>query len=147
MLTSADVGYRIDVTQPQGSRIRELTYRGKPVTDGQPFLVATNNYRASGGGSFPGVDAGSTVFAAPDANRDVLIAYIQRSKALLRASHGAARSWRFAAVTTRGPVVFHSAPGKLALAREAGLDNVTQLQADDGGGKGMALYGIDLSRP
>jgi 2',3'-cyclic-nucleotide 2'-phosphodiesterase / 3'-nucleotidase len=147
MLTSPDVRYRIDVTQPQGRRIRDLSYQGKPVRDSQEFLVATNNYRASGGGSFPGVDGGSTVFASPDANRDVLIAYIQRTKSLKRASHGAARSWRFAAVKTQGPVVFHSAPGKLDLARAAGLDNVTQLQADDGAGKGMALYSIDLSRP
>ncbi len=147
MLSSPDVSYRIDVTQPQGSRIQGLSYKGKPVQPGQEFLVATNNYRASGGGSFPGVDARSTIFSAPDANRDVLIAYIQRTKTLLRATHGAARSWRFAAVRTKGPVVFHSAPGKLELARAAGLDNITQLQADDGAGKGLALYGIDLSRP
>ena len=147
MLTSPDVSYRIDVTQPQGRRIQALSYKGKPVQDGQEFLVATNNYRASGGGSFPGVDGSSTIFASPDANRDVLIAYVQRTRTLTRASHGAARSWRFAAVKTQGPVVFHSAPGKLDLARAAGLDNVSQLQADDGAGKGMALYGIDLSRP
>jgi 2',3'-cyclic-nucleotide 2'-phosphodiesterase/3'-nucleotidase len=147
MLTSPDVSYRIDVTQPQGSRIQGLSYKGKPVQDAQEFLVATNNYRASGGGAFPGVDGSSTVFASPDANRDVLIAYIQRTRALKRASNGAARSWRFASVKTQGPVVFHSAPGKLDLARAAGLDNVTQLQADDGAGKGLALYGIDLSRP
>nr|WP_229418130.1 bifunctional 2',3'-cyclic-nucleotide 2'-phosphodiesterase/3'-nucleotidase [Massilia sp. Root351] len=147
MLTSPDVSYRIDVTQPQGRRIRDLSYRGKPVRDAQEFLVATNNYRASGGGGFPGVDGSSTVFASPDANRDVLIAYVQRTRSLKRASHGAARSWRFAPVRTQGPVVFHSAPGKFDLARAAGLDNVTQLQADDGAGKGLALYGIDLSRP
>lgn len=147
MLTSPDVSYRIDVTQPQGSRIQGLSYKGAPVLPDQEFLVATNNYRASGGGAFPGVEARSTIFSAPDANRDVLIAYIQRTKTLLRATHGAARSWRFAAVRTKGPVVFHSAPGKLELARAAGLDNITQLQADDGAGKGLALYGIDLSRP
>ncbi|KQX01222.1 2', 3'-cyclic nucleotide 2'-phosphodiesterase [Massilia sp. Root418] len=147
MLTSPDVSYRIDVTQPQGRRIQALSYNGQPVGDTQEFLVATNNYRASGGGAFPGVDGASTIFASPDANRDVLIAYIQRTRALKRASHGAARSWRFAAVKTQGPVVFHSAPGKLELARAAGLDNVSQLQADDGAGKGLALYGIDLSRP
>ena len=147
MLSSPEVSYRIDVAQPQGSRIRELSYKGKPVRDEQEFLVATNNYRASGGGAFPGIDGRNTIFAAPDANRDVLIAYIKRTKALRRASDGAARSWRFAAVKTQGPVVFHSAPGKLDLARAAGLDNITQLQADDGAGKGQALYGIDLSRP
>ena len=33
----------------------------------------------------------------------------------------------------------------IAIAHEAGLHNVSQLRADDGLGKGFALYGIDLS--
>jgi 2',3'-cyclic-nucleotide 2'-phosphodiesterase/3'-nucleotidase len=41
-------------------------------------------------------------------------------------------------------VVFHSAPGKLALAREAGLAGVSLLKDDDGSGKGYALYAVDL---
>jgi 2',3'-cyclic-nucleotide 2'-phosphodiesterase/3'-nucleotidase len=49
-------------------------------------------------------------------------------------------------VATAGPVVFHAPPGKLALARAAGLDNVTELRADDGQGKGFALYAVDLSK-
>jgi 2',3'-cyclic-nucleotide 2'-phosphodiesterase/3'-nucleotidase len=49
-------------------------------------------------------------------------------------------------VRTAGPVVFHAPPGKVELAQAAGLDNVTQLQADDGQGKGLALYAIDLSK-
>jgi 2',3'-cyclic-nucleotide 2'-phosphodiesterase/3'-nucleotidase len=48
-------------------------------------------------------------------------------------------------VATKGAVVFHSAPGMLELAREAGLQSVTELKQDDGGGKGFALYAIDLS--
>jgi 2',3'-cyclic-nucleotide 2'-phosphodiesterase/3'-nucleotidase len=43
-------------------------------------------------------------------------------------------------------VVFHSAPGKLELARAAGLENVSQLAADDGQGKGFALYAVDLAK-
>jgi 2',3'-cyclic-nucleotide 2'-phosphodiesterase/3'-nucleotidase len=86
------------------------------------------------------------VLAAPDASRDVLIAYIKDAKRLSRAANGAQRSWRFAKVETKGPVVFHSAPGKLELARAAGLENVSQLAADDGQGKGFALYAVDLGR-
>jgi 2',3'-cyclic-nucleotide 2'-phosphodiesterase/3'-nucleotidase len=108
--------------------------------------VATNNYRASGGGNFPGLDGSRTVVASPDASRDVLIAYVKAAKRLSREANGAQRSWRFAKVETRGPVVFHSAPGKLEIARAAGLDNVTQLAADDGLGKGFGLYAVDLSR-
>jgi 2',3'-cyclic-nucleotide 2'-phosphodiesterase/3'-nucleotidase len=42
--------------------------------------------------------------------------------------------------------VFHSAPGVIELARAAGVGNVALLRADDGGGKGYALYSVDLSQ-
>lgn len=145
MLTSPDVHYEIDVTRPVGQRIVDLRYRGAPVAANQSFVVATNSFRANGGGAFPGLDGSKTILAAPDASRDVLIAYIRATHSLTRAAHGSARSWHFAKVAHQGPVVFHTAPGMEALAREAGLSNVRQLQADDGSGKGFALYGIDLS--
>jgi 2',3'-cyclic-nucleotide 2'-phosphodiesterase/3'-nucleotidase len=144
--TAPELGYEIDVTRAPGQRIRKLTLNGKPVADAQAFLVATNNYRASGGGNFPGLDGSKTVIASPDASRDVLIAYIRNAKQLTRAANGAQRSWRFARVETAGPVVFHAAPGKIALARAAGLANVAQLREDDGQGKGFALYAVDLSK-
>jgi 2',3'-cyclic-nucleotide 2'-phosphodiesterase/3'-nucleotidase len=144
--TSADISYEIDVTQPPGQRIRKLSLRGAPVTPEQEFIVATNNYRASGGGNFPGLDGSKTVLASPDTSRDVLIAYIRDAKQLTRAQHGAARSWRFTKVATKGAVVFHSAPGMLGLAQEAGIGNVSLLRADDGPGKGFALYAVDLSK-
>jgi 2',3'-cyclic-nucleotide 2'-phosphodiesterase/3'-nucleotidase len=143
-ITSPALRYEIDVTQPPGQRIRQLTLNGQKVADSQSFLVATNNYRASGGGNFPGLDGSKTVVASPDASRDVLIAYIRDAKRLSRDVHGAQRSWRFAQVDTAGPVVFHSKPGKLELARAAGLANVSVLREDDG--KGFAVYAIDLSR-
>ncbi|MYM73627.1 bifunctional 2',3'-cyclic-nucleotide 2'-phosphodiesterase/3'-nucleotidase [Duganella sp. FT134W] len=146
MLTNADIRYQIDVTQPVGQRIAGLHYKGAPLSPTQEFLIATNNYRASGGGGFPGLDGSRTVIAAPDSSRDVLIAYIRKTGQLTRAHNGATRSWRFAPVATKGPVVFHSAPNQLDLARAAGLANVSQLKADDGGGKGFALYSIDLSK-
>jgi 2',3'-cyclic-nucleotide 2'-phosphodiesterase/3'-nucleotidase len=145
-ITSKDVSYEIDVTKKPGERIVNLTYLGKPVAPAQAFLVATNNYRASGGGGFPGLDGSNVVIASPDNNRDILIAHIRAAKELTRASHGAARSWRFARAETKGQVVFHSAPGLEELAREAGLGNVSQVKADDGSGKGTALYAVDLSK-
>ncbi|CAH0187457.1 2',3'-cyclic-nucleotide 2'-phosphodiesterase/3'-nucleotidase [Massilia sp. Bi118] len=145
-LTSPELRYEIDVTQPPGKRIADLRLHGKPLPAGQEFLVATNNYRASGGGNFPGLDGSRTVLASPDASRDVLIAYVKEARRLTRVANGAQRSWRFTKVETKGPVVFHSAPGKLELARAAGLENVSQLAADDGQGKGFALYQVDLAK-
>jgi 2',3'-cyclic-nucleotide 2'-phosphodiesterase / 3'-nucleotidase len=83
------VSYRIDVTQlarydrngkvvaADARRIVDLRHQGQPVTDEMPFAVVTNNYRASGGGSFPGLDGSATVLQAPDENREVLVQYLK----------------------------------------------------------------------
>lgn len=146
VFSSPDIKYEIDVTQPTGSRIVNLSYKGAAIDPAREFIVATNNYRASGGGSFPGLDGSKTIYASPDANRDVLIQYIKTLKNVTRAANGSDRSWSFRKVVTAGPVVFHSAQGKLALAQAAGIGGVSVVQADDGSGKSLALYAIDLSR-
>lgn len=146
MLTHPDMSYEIDVSKPFGSRIVNLSYKGTAVSPSAEFIVATNNYRASGGGNFPGLDGSKTIFASPDTNREVLINYVKAVKTLSRATHGSARSWRFVKLATAGPVVFKSAPGKVAVAQAAGINNVRELRADDGSGKGLAVYAIDLSK-
>lgn len=146
VFTSADLQYEIDVTQPLGSRIKNLQFKGAPIVPTQEFIVATNNYRASGGGNFPGLDGSKTIYAAPDANRDILIDFIKSRKNLTLAANGSARSWRFAKVATAGPVTFKSAQGKLPLAQSAGLSQISLRTADDGSGKGLSVYAIDLSK-
>ncbi|MGV9338334.1 bifunctional metallophosphatase/5'-nucleotidase [Streptomyces sp. NPDC003688] len=47
------LSYDIDVAQPAGSRIRNLTFGGAPLDDAAQFVFAVNNYRANGGGAFP----------------------------------------------------------------------------------------------
>jgi 2',3'-cyclic-nucleotide 2'-phosphodiesterase / 3'-nucleotidase len=146
MFTDRDVSYEIDVTQPAGSRIKNLNYKGTAMSPTAEFIVATNNYRASGGGSFPGLDGTKTVYASQDTNRDALIEYVKRTKNLTRKEHGLARSWRFTKVDIAGPVTFKSAKGKLPLAQDAGLSNISVLAEDDGSGKGFSTYKIDLSK-
>ena len=145
MFTSPDVQYEIDVTQALGSRIRNLTYKGQPMTAAQDFVIATNNYRATSGKSILSVlDGSATLYASPDANRDVVIAYIKAHPSVTRAANGAARSWRFSKVATAGKVTFASGPNALGVAQAAGLANVALEQADDGSGR--SLYSIDLSK-
>ncbi len=146
MFTSSDIQYEIDITQDVNNRIKNLSYKGQPISATQEFVVATNNYRASGGGNFPGLDGTKTIYAAPDANRDVLIEYIKATRNLTLATHGSSRSWRFTKVATNGAVTFKSAAGKLPLAQAAGLSQISQVSADDGSGKGLAVYAINLNQ-
>ena len=147
MFTTADMQYEIDVTQPVGSRIKNLNYLGKPIDMAQEFVIATNNYRATSGKSFiDKLDGSGSIWASPDANRDVVIDFIRKNPTVTRATNGAAKSWRFAKATTAGPVVFSSGANALSVAQAAGLTNVSLLAADDGLGKGTSKYGIDLSK-
>src|SRR5450432_397811 len=50
MIAGAD--YTIDLSRPAGSRLTALSVHGKPVTDGDSFTLALNNYRRSGGGGY-----------------------------------------------------------------------------------------------
>jgi 2',3'-cyclic-nucleotide 2'-phosphodiesterase/3'-nucleotidase len=138
-----ELTYSIDVTQPVGTRVADLRYRGQPLRDDQPFVVVTNNYRASGGGSFPGLDGKSIVISAPDTNREVLIAYIGAQGEITRARFGNEHNWRFVPVKTAGPVLFTSVADQIDLARAAGLTGIAQVKDN---GDGSAVYSIDLSR-
>ncbi len=143
MATDPDLQYEIDLTQAPGQRIRNLRWKGRPVDANLTFLVATNSYRASGGGSFPGLDGSRTVFESPDASRELLIAWLRKAGTLDLARHGSTRSWRLAPVKTVGPVVVRAPNGLEGLARERGLP-VRLLQEDDG--RGWSTYTVQLDR-
>lgn len=135
------IHYVIDVSKPLGQRITSLTFDGKPIQPGQPFIVVTNNYRASGGGHFPGLDGNNIVLAAPDGTREIVAHWIERHHNIT-ARDLPARSWRFAPLKTSGPVTFTSAAGKQGVALADGLDDIRQIKNN---GDGTATYAIDLS--
>ena len=135
------IHYVIDVSKPVGQRITSLTYRGKPVAPTEPFIIVTNNYRASGGGSFPGLDGRSIVLAAPDGTREILAKWLQR-RHQIGTGDLEPTSWKFAPLKTHGPVVFTAASGKQDVARAAGVDRIHQVKDH---GDGTATYAIDLS--
>ena len=133
--------YVIDLAKPAGARIVSLTFNGKPVDPKQPFIVATNNYRANGGGNFPGLDGKSVVLAAPDGTREILADWL-RAKGTLTAKDLEPTPWRFAPLKLAGPVTFDCAAGKIDVARAAGVADVRQLHDN---GDGTASCTIELS--
>lgn len=136
------IGYVIDVSKPAGQRIEKLSYQGKPVKPSQMFVVVTNNYRASGGGHFPGLDGKNIALASPDGTREILAEWL-KSHPTLSADDLPRASWHFARLKTRGTVIFTSASDKQAVAETDGLHTVRQLRDN---GDGTAVYAIDLSR-
>ena len=124
------VTYRIDVTQParyersgklvapQAQRIVDLRYQGRPIDDTARFIVVTNNYRASGGGNFPGLDGSNIVMDAPEENREALVEYFREVKRFDPSADG---NWRIQPVPGI-KLRFTSGAGGIAhLARQPGV--------------------------
>lgn len=135
------IAYVVDVTKPVGARITSLTWQGKPIKPEQPFIVVTNNYRASGGGNFPGLDGSNVVLAAPEGSREILAAWL-KDKGTVTAADIEPTSWRFAPVKAAGPLTFACPPGKLDVARAQKLPPIRELHDN---GDGTAQCAIDLS--
>jgi 2',3'-cyclic-nucleotide 2'-phosphodiesterase/3'-nucleotidase len=145
------VTYRIDLTQPSrylpngdvndaaATRITDLMYQGKPVDPAAEFIVATNNYRAGGGGKFPGADGSTVILRAPDTNRDVIVRYIVEKGTIAPAADA---NWSLAPVAGAS-VLFQTGPkGEAYLpeirARGLNIDLVGT------GADGFATYRITL---
>ena len=143
------VTYQIDLSQPSrfgpkgeevnpdAARIVNLQFNGEPVTDDMEFIIATNNYRASGGGSFPGALGDTVVFEAPDTNRDVIVRYIVEQGTI---DPKADANWSFAPLewTT---VLFETGP----KARDY-MNDVKGVSIEDAGdgADGFAAFRIKL---
>ena len=137
------VTYRIDVTQPrrydsdgnlinaESHRIMELAYDGQPINADAVFVVATNNYRAGGGGDFPGLDGSNIIIDAPDTNRDILAKYIFDLRKLDPTADG---NWSFAPIEGDVFVTFSSSfEAQQFLSPDSSIERVGQ--NDNGSGK------------
>ncbi|MCB8904716.1 MULTISPECIES: bifunctional UDP-sugar hydrolase/5'-nucleotidase [unclassified Streptomyces] len=68
--------YDIDIAMPAGSRIVNLSFEGKPLDPAAKFVLAVNNYRASGGGAFPHVAGAQQLWANSDEIRNTIIQWV-----------------------------------------------------------------------
>ncbi len=97
--------YQIDLSRPAmfdpdgtlvddaANRVVNLRHQGRPVTPDMAFVLVTNDYRAGGGGGFPGASGDRVIFAGPDTNRDVLVRYIVAQGTIDPRTHA---NWSFA---------------------------------------------------
>ena len=145
------VEYEIDVTVParydadgnlineDSYRIKNLTYNGEPIDEADDFLVVTNNYRATGGGNFPDIDADVVAFETTVENRQVLIDYIVEKGTV---DPSADMNWHFTPIEEAVNVVFESSPKAKHYA-----DQLSQVKYVDTLESGFATYSLDMSTP
>ncbi|MBS0572829.1 MAG: bifunctional 2',3'-cyclic-nucleotide 2'-phosphodiesterase/3'-nucleotidase [Proteobacteria bacterium] len=97
-------------------RIRDLAFDGAPLDDATTFLVATNNYRATGGGGFPGLGSGAPAIDSAACLRDILHAHIAAGGAAGPAA--AAPSWRLLPLPPGTAAWFDTGPAATAHLHE-----------------------------
>ncbi|MBS4213079.1 bifunctional 2',3'-cyclic-nucleotide 2'-phosphodiesterase/3'-nucleotidase [Neobacillus rhizophilus] len=144
------VQYQINVTEParydkdgnlvnpDSSRVVNLTYNGQPVDPNQDFIVVTNNYRAGGGGNFPGVKGSELVVDSADENRQILMDYITEKKEITPTADG---NWSIAPIAGNVNVTFTSSPEGAKFLKEGSNISYTGKTDKDGFG----IYKLNLS--
>jgi 2',3'-cyclic-nucleotide 2'-phosphodiesterase/3'-nucleotidase len=94
--------YEIDIAQPAGSRIGNLTYDGAALDDTQQFVLAVNNYRANGGGAFPHVASAKELWSESTEIRTRIAEWVT-AKGVLDPKDFASADWK---LTRDGTPVF-----------------------------------------
>lgn len=134
---------RYDVTgklmNPASNRVINLTYNLQPIDPKQEFIVVTNNYRADGGGNFPGVGGSEIVVNSIDQNRQILMKYVFELKNITAAVD---QNWSIAPINNNVKISFTSSP-KGALYIRAGSRISFTKEID---GQGFGIYKLDLSK-
>jgi 2',3'-cyclic-nucleotide 2'-phosphodiesterase/3'-nucleotidase len=82
------VCYEIDLTRPEGDRVRNLTWKGKPLDPEQKLRIALNNYRAAGSAGYSMFSGSKIVWRSNEEIRDLIVQYYSSQKRLPAAADG-----------------------------------------------------------
>src|SRR5699024_7275591 len=147
------INYQIDITEPRryswekgeienedAHRIVNMTMLdGTPIEDDQEFIILTNNYRANGGGNFPGVEDMEMVIDTTEENRQIVIDYIAEQGTI---NPEADNNWSIAPIEEDVTLVFNAPPAGKEYADE--LDNIVALD-EPGTEEGYDMYQLLVS--
>jgi 2',3'-cyclic-nucleotide 2'-phosphodiesterase/3'-nucleotidase len=89
---TAPLTYTIDLGKSPGTRIIGLSYAGQPIDPAASFVIAINNYRASGGGNFPHTAGNPPVYNAQVEIRQLIIDWVT-AHAVIDAAQFSAVDW------------------------------------------------------
>lgn len=92
-----------------GGRIADLTHEGRPVTDGDRFVLATNSYRLGAGGGYGPATRARVLLRSGPPMRDVLLAHVRAAPV----APARRPRWRFASLPGTA-AWFDTGPGALA---------------------------------
>jgi len=80
------IDYTLNISNPVGQRMTDLSYQGHPVKPEDQFSLVINNYRASGGGNFDMIVACPTVSEINTDMTEIMSQYLE-SHPELKLSH------------------------------------------------------------
>jgi 2',3'-cyclic-nucleotide 2'-phosphodiesterase/3'-nucleotidase len=100
------------------------------------FVVATNNYRASGGGNFPGMDGSRVVFETTDTSQEIIKDWLIEQRTV---DASVTPIWSFEPIAAPVQVVFESSPEARSL-----LGAAPRIRHVGDGQNGFALYSLTM---
>lgn len=122
------IEYEIDITQPEGERIVDPTFQGKPLAEDQKFIVVTNDHRASGGGDFPHLDGSTVIYDTPTTHQETIISFLDEYGVV-----EANNNWRIKPFEYEGELVVRSHPDGSDYITERGLNFLEYIETDEDG--------------
>lgn len=104
------VTYKIDPTQPAGNRISMLRFEGRSIAPTDCFILATNQFRAAGGGGIPATDQNDIILRSSVSVADALVDVIAHPNPAPTQNNV---PWSFECAAPQVQATLHTSPSAL----------------------------------